>query len=286
MVTRIKTFTPGPCALALLAITVLVFTPPVARADDDDDVGSTNRVKRPIEELFKTDVVYPQAQGELELEVASVYENHAGGDIWTIPLSMEYGMNDRWQVEAEWNSLVERFPANHSAALGVGDLEVGTQYSFMNIGGSSFHIAPRFSIEAPLGDVNKDLSEGFLEYEPSVILAKDFPELHHTQFFTELGASLVQRVNSPKDGDNAEPAANELNLGSGFFVLFPHGAATLEFNWSNNTWNHHGNENELYVTPGCLWRITHQVELGLGIPVGLNDASDRFEVIAHVVWEF
>ena len=29
---------------------------------------------------------------------------------------------------------------------GVGDLEIGTQYSFLNIGGSSLHIAPRFSI--------------------------------------------------------------------------------------------------------------------------------------------
>lgn len=255
-------------------------------ADDDDDMASTNRVKRPIEELFKTDVVYPQAQGELEVEVASVYQNHAGGDIWTIPLSLEYGLNNRWQVEAEWDSLVQRFPAHQSAVRGVGDLELGTQYSFMDVGGSSFHIAPRFSVELPVGDVNQDLSEGFLEYQPSVILARDFPELHHTQFFTEMGASIVQRVNSPRDTHDAEPAANELNWGSGFFVLFPHAAATLEFNWSNNTWNHHGTENEMYLTPGYLWRVTRKVELGLGLPVGLNNASDRFEVIAHVVWEF
>jgi hypothetical protein len=260
--------------------------PFVARADDNDAGDATNGVKRPIEELFKTDLVYPQENGELEVEVASFYQNHAGGDTWTIPISFEYGLTDNWQVEGEWDSLVQRYPKNQSVVRGVGDLELGTQYSFMNIGGSLFHVAARFSLEIPVGDVNKDLGDGFLQYKPAVILARDIPELHHTEFFAEIGASLVQRVNTPKDADEAQPAAHELNLGTGFFVLFPHGAATMEFNWANNQWNHHGTENELYLTPGFLWRASRSVEIGLGIPIGLNRSSDRFEVLAHVVWEF
>jgi hypothetical protein len=279
-------FTPGRWFPGLLAFLVISFLPAPARADDDDAAGSTNREKRPIEELFKTDVVFPQEIGELEVELASVYQNHAGGDTWTIPLSLEYGLTDCWQVEAAWDSLVQRYPQNHSAVRGVGDVEAGSQYSFMNLGGSSYHIAPRFSVQVPVADVNKDLSQGFMEYQPAVILARDFPELHRTQLFTEIGASLVQRVNAPKSAAQAEPAAHELNLGSGFFVLFPRAAATLEFNWSNNKWNHHGAENELYLTPGCLWRARRNMEIGLGLPVGLNNRSDRFDVMAHLVWEF
>jgi hypothetical protein len=270
----------------VLAVLVVWFSPAPARADDDDAGGSTNREKRPIEELFKTDVVYPQEVGELEVELASAYQNHAGGDTWTIPVSLEYGLTDSWQVEGGWDCLVERFPRDHSVVRGVGDLEAGTQYSFMNIGGSLFHIAPRFTLQAPVGDVNKDLSEGFMEYEPAVILARDFPELHRTQVFTEIGASFVQRVNAPANAADAPPAAHELSLGSGFLVLFPRAAATFEFNWANNKWNHHGTENETYVTPGCLWRARRNMEVGLGIPIGLNSGSDRFDVMAHVVWEF
>jgi hypothetical protein len=270
----------------LLAVTVILFATFSACADDDDAAGSTNAVQRPIEELFKTDVVYPQEKGEMEVELASIYQNHAGVDTWTLPLSLEYGLTDRWQVEAEWDALVQSFPRNQATARGVGDLELGTQYSFMNVGGSLFHIAPRFSVEVPIGDVNQDLSEGFLEYEPAVIMARDFPELHRAQLFTEIGASFVQRVNRPSDADDAEPAAHELNLGSGFFVPFSRGTATMEFNWANDKWNHHGTENDLYLTPGCLWRASRNVEIGLGIPVGLNNSSDRFDVIAHVVWEF
>jgi hypothetical protein len=272
--------------IGLLAVMAISFAPCPACADDDDDTGSTNHVRRPIEELFKTDVVFPEEKGELELEVGSIYQNHVGGDTWTLPLSMEFGFNDSWQAEVEWNSWVQRYPKNQSVARGFGDLELGTQYSFMNIGGSLFHLAPRFSIQLPVGDVNKELSEGFLEYEPAVILARDFPELHHTELFTEIGADLVQRVRTSKNTDDEEPAAHELNFGSGFFVLFAHGAATMEFNLDNNTWNHHGTENEMYMTPGCLWRVRRELEIGLGIPVGLNNGADRFDVVAHIVWEF
>jgi hypothetical protein len=60
----------------------------------------------------------------------------------------------------------------------------------------------------------------------------------------------------------------------------------MEFNLANNQWNHHGNENEFYVTPGVLWRVVRNIEIGLGVPVGLGRASDRFQVITHVVCEF
>jgi len=258
-----------------------------ADADDADDMESTNHVRRPIEEVFKTDLVYPQEKGELELEVTSLYQkNTSHSDTWSFPLSLEYGLTDNWQMEAEWNSFIQRDVHGHSVASGIGDLELGSQYSFMNVGGSLFHIAPRFSVEIPLGDVNTDLSEGFVEYEPAVIVARDFPELHQSQLFTEIGASFVQRVKSPAETDDEEPAAHEFDLGAGFFTLFPFGATTLEFDWSDNKWNHHGEENQLYLTPGILWKVAREVELGVGIPVGLNQQSDRYDIAAHVVWEF
>ena len=248
--------------------------------------AATNQVKRPIEELFKTDMVYPQEKGELQVGLASLYQHNSSGDAWTVPVSLEYGLTDRWQVEAEWKSFVQHNYANHSTVRGISDLEIGTQYSFMNIGDSLFHIAPRFSIEIPLGDVNKGLTEGFMEYQPAIILARDFPQFHHAQLFAEIGISFVQRVKRPSEADDAEPAAHGLNLGIGGFVPFSRGALTMEFNWANNQWNHHGTGNELYLTPGWIWKVTRNFEIGMGIPVGLNNRSDQYDVIVHVVCEF
>src|SRR5579864_6207634 len=65
-----KKTAPNGFMLAVLAVALVLLTSASVRADDDEAAGSTNREKRPIEELFKTDVVYPQQKGELEVELA------------------------------------------------------------------------------------------------------------------------------------------------------------------------------------------------------------------------
>jgi hypothetical protein len=269
-----------------LAICVLILAGSFRLYADDDDMVSTNRVRRPIEELFKTDTVYPEERGELEVGLTSVYQHNSLGNTWTVPVTLEYGLTDNWQVEAEWNGYVQRTPKGGSTVRGIGDLELNAQYSFLNVNDSLYHIAPRFGVEVPLGNVNKGLSEGFMEYQPGVILARDIPQLHRTQVFTEIGVNFVQRVKRPTEADDAEPAAHELAVGAGFFTLFSRGALTMEFNWNNNKWNHHGTENTWYATPGVLWRVTRNVEFGVGVPIGLNRQSDRFDVVSHLVFEF
>src|SRR5271170_2447509 len=237
---------------------IFLFSVSCACADE-----STNKLTRPIEELFQTDVVYPEEKGEFQYELAPTFQRASDGDTLTIPLSVEYGLTSNWQAELEWNAFVQHNPDDgRPTTRGIGDLELGTQYSFLNVGGSLFHIAPRFSIELPLGDVNEDLSEGFVEYNPSVIVARDFPQLHNTQLFTELGINLVQRVKTPSDPDEREPAADELDWNAGFFVPFSRGAISMEFNWDNNRWNNHGNENQIYLTPGLIWKLPGDVEIG------------------------
>jgi hypothetical protein len=252
----------------------------------DDEAAATNQISRPIEELFKNDTVYVQEKGEWQAGLSPTWQNNPAGNTWTVPIVLEYGLTDQWQVEAEWNALVQHRSENGSVASGIGDLELGTQYSFMNVGGSLFHVAPLFSIELPLANVNQGLTEGFLEYQPAVVLARDFPRLHHTQVFAEIGLTFVQRVKRPSDSDDVEPAAHSFNLGTGFFTPFAHGALTMEFNWANNQWNHHGTQNDLYLTPGVIWKPVRGVELGVGLPVGLNNSSDRYDVVFHVIYEF
>jgi hypothetical protein len=278
---------PAIFCLLICLLTAAVSWHVYADSDDAADrMMTTNRDRRPIEELFKTDTVFPQMKGETEIGVAPLYQNNKTGETFSLPFSVEYGLTDNWQVEGEWSSYMWHNPKHGSSTHGIGDLELSTQYSFLNIGDSLFHVAPRFGLQLPLGDVNKGLTEGFMEYEPGVILARDFPELHHTELFTEVGVNFVHRVKTPSDADDAEPAAHEFNLGAGFFTLFEHGAGTLEFNWTNNQWNHHGTENLMYVTPGVLWRVAPEMEFGFGVPVGLNKQSDRYQLAAHFVIEF
>lgn len=112
------------------------------------------------------------------------------------------------------------------------------------------------------------------------------PDSVKSSAMDQIGVNFVQRVRRPAEADDAEPAAPELAVGVGFFTLFSRGALTMEFNWNNNKWNHHGIENTAYATPGVLWRVARNIEYGVGVPVGLSRQSDRFDIVWSLVFEF
>lgn len=242
--------------------------------------------ENPLEELFLTDVVYPQEQGEWQFTLAPNFRREQHGRGLEVPISIEYGISDAWQIELEWTAFHLRKPDGERTAGGIGDLELGTQYSFLNLGGSDFHLAPRLTVEFPLGDIDRELTEGFVDYEPSLILARDFPSLHHLQVFTQIGLSFVQRAKSPEDPSDREPAAHQLRWSSGMFLPFDRWVTSLEVSVLNNRWNHDGEEHLVYLAPGFTWRLTHDVEVGIGVPIGLNRQSDRYQIISSLVFEF
>lgn len=211
--------------------------------------------EQPVQEVFQTALVYPQERGEVQLTYASRFSKGKGHSSLQTPLSLEYGITDRWQVEIEWNALSRRTETGEAATRGRGDLQIGTQYSFMNMRRSNFHSAVGFEVSLPTGSLEKELSEGFIEYEPYFIIARDFPKLHNMQVFSQVGVGLAQRAKRSAEEDD-EPAAHEFNLGVGAFVPFRRLVLTGEFNLSTNRWNNGGREREMYATPGLVWRLT------------------------------
>ncbi|HEY7489558.1 MAG TPA: hypothetical protein VIH59_00405, partial [Candidatus Tectomicrobia bacterium] len=161
--------------MALICITGLTGL----RADEDD-----NQIEQPIQEVFQTDLVYPQGKGEVQLTLTPQFHRAGQSRAWIMPLSIEYGLTDAWQVELEWEMFKHRNPEARSTTFGIGDLEIGTQYSFMHLAGAHFHAAVALHILFPTGNINDDLTEGFIEYAPSLMLARDCPGLNHLQLFT------------------------------------------------------------------------------------------------------
>ncbi len=231
--------------------------------------GSPGYVQ-PLQEVFQTELVYPQERGEVQLTAAPRYRSGADEDLFELPLAVEYGITDAWQVGLDWRSIVHRRPREEDSTTGAGGLEVETKYSFMNVGESDFHAALAFSLGIPLGDVDRGLTEGFLEYEPAVLLAYDFPRLANSQLFTEVRVGFVQRVRSPSDPDEAEPPSHELGWSSGFFVPVGPIRLTLELTLETNEWNNRGEEAGWSLTPGVVWDLPGRWEIGIGVPIGLS----------------
>lgn len=254
---------------------------PLASAQQDD----VERREQPVQEVFQTGLVYPQERGEVQLSYTSRFGKGKDHSSLRTPLNFEYGITDRWQIEVEWNAMSRRTETGEATTRGRGDLSIGTQYSFMNMRRSNFHSAVGFEVSFPTGGVEKELSEGFIEYEPYFIIAKDFPKLNNMQVFSQVGVGFVQRVRHV-EADEEESAAHEFNLGVGTFVPFRRLVFTGEFNLSTNRWNNGGGEREMYLTPGVVWRLRHNWEVGLGAPVGLTRDAEKSGAIFRLAYEF
>jgi hypothetical protein len=237
----------------------------------------------PLQELFIATAVYPQRKGELQTTFLPEFRNGRSRDRIDLPLFLELGVTDQWQVEVKWRAFTKLFSPTEQ---GVGDLSFETQYSSINTAGTTNHFALGFKFTIPLGDVDKDLSEGFLKYEPFFILARDFPEFYGLQLFSQQGLSFVQRVKHRDDSMDDPPAAHEFLWNTGFFVPYRDVIFVMEFNWLTNQWNHDGDRNEQFLTPGLIWAHPLDGWLGLGIANGLNDQSDHQRFILQIVQEF
>ena len=224
----------------------------------------------PPEEVFQTELVYPQEQGEVQLTLSPHLSGTASQRTGQVPLTLEYGLTDAWQIELEWGGYT------YGPSHGVGGLEIGTKYSFMNLLGNHTHAAMGLEVELP---VDRADEEG-VELEPFVILARDIPHLSGLQVFLHAatGFELGSEEETP-DALEADEAAWILNTGA-FLPLKPV-TLTAELNWERT-----GTVDRAYVTPGLVRSLPGGWEIGLGIPLGVTPGTDAFRVIGILTYEF
>ncbi len=118
------------------------------------------------------------------------------------------------------------------------------------------------------------------EYEPYVIVVKDFPRLSRLQLFSQLGLTFVHSINRSIASDvNHDGKTIEWN--SGMFVLYRQARFTTEINWSKGA-----TENNLYLTPGIIWKLPRDTEFGVGVPLGISRNAESFRMIVKLVYGF
>ena len=269
---------------ALVTIFAAALSVCVIKAD------AQSRENQPLQEVFQTELVYPQDKGEFQLTFAPRFSRRDEGRIVETPARLEYGLTNRWQVEVEWNSYSRRrfadSPGSAETEKGAGDLGISTKYSFLNIKNSNFHSSVQFEIGLPTGNINKGLSEGFIEYQPSASFARDFPQLHRLQIFSQIGVNFKERVKKPLDLEKVESGAHEFILNGGFFLPVKKARLVGEINWNTNQWNKRGGQSEVYLTPGFVYQLPGRWEIGIGAPVGVTRDADKFRAIAQIIFEF
>ena len=87
----------------------------------------------PVEELFGTEEVYPQEKGEVQISFSSLFHRDSSRKTRHFPVSVEYGITETFQIEAQWEGYTNMAPFIGPSAHSVGNLTVGVKRSFMNM---------------------------------------------------------------------------------------------------------------------------------------------------------
>jgi len=235
-----------------------------ANEHDHDDEGDDDRVL--LNEVIGATVVYPQEQGELQFNVKPGYRDRRDDHLGYANLELEIGATDWLQFEVAWVAPMVRGGMGVDTVAGFGDLELATQLTWMHMGGSAVSTAFVFETQFPTAwpkDEELEFGEGGFSYEPFVTLAVDFPG-RTGQVFANLGAELSTEEQLPL-------------VNVGVFVARSIVRPTLVFGWTLE---------EMRLTPGLVILAGKSWEFAIGVPIGLNQRTDRVGVEALIIYEF
>lgn len=272
---------------------LLCITSVFANGDNDQ------KITKPVDNgypYFISGSVFPNDQGQLEITMVPMYfrADHRRDTIWLQQAS--YGITDSWlvymsiipyMIHRQPELVIRKKIISSDRWLqesGNGDAAFGMQYSWMYIKNTTCSAAVTFDIAIPSGIINKNLTDGMIYYTPTVILAKDF--IHNkwrTELFAQGGISFAQRGKRHSDPRLDEPPANLFIFNGGIAERSERVNYSLEFNWITSTWNHDGDDNEIYITPGVYLYVRKDVAIGLGVPFGLTKTSADYQIIGNIL---
>jgi hypothetical protein len=246
--------------LIALALTVSMRAPLVRAAEN-----------RALQELFQTETVFPQEEGETQITLAPVASRGQDEHRDEANLFVEYGITDAFQIEAAWASYVRVRPldATLPRTEGIGDFEIGARYSWMDISGSNIHATFGTDFTIPTGSDIRGTGEGHYSATPVLVLAADMLPWPGAQAVANIGSEISLGAHG---GDKAVWLGN-----LAFFGPIGDLTLTTELNVLGR---------ERYATPGVIWHLKDGLEAGVGVPIGLNRDSDRYRIVFVVTWEF
>ena len=163
----------------------------------------------------------------------------------------------------------------------MGDMELGTRYTWANAGSAFTHAALALDAAVPSGNPNTGMGEGAYALSPSVLLSHEFLRGRFQVFSTTgLEFVLAHRHLSPED----EIPHHQVFANSGLSFHAGRGWAVTELSASTNRWSG-GNDTQLSLTPSYVWRLAGRTELLVGIPLGLTSTTNHIGEVVKFTFE-
>lgn len=249
--------------------------------------------------LFTTESAYVQDKGEVQLTLdGSIFENQeaieedatSATDTTTTTLGFEYGITENLTAELSIPYLDTEITSDGETTSqdGIGDIEFGAMYGLLHETDTLPAIAIGVEVAAPAGDEDKGLGNDAWGYGATLAVSKRL-----TEDFTghlALGYEFVNNATDVDDGARTEVDEDEVSFGIG--VAYDVSEAlclTMELNGveeTEKTAEAKVRTHELYLTPGFNYEVVDDLQIGVGVAIGLNNDSYDYGAMGKIVYEF
>jgi len=234
--------------------------------------------------LFFMEEGYLQEQGEWEANLSSLYQDglsEGGVDSkeWKTIAGFEFGLTEWLQVETEfpWLWKEEKEAGTTERESGLGDIEVGLRAIVLeeNEDGLQPTVSVGIEMSLPSGDWKEGLGAGTVGYGPVLGISKTVGE-----WVFHAGGGL-EWFNDAKEREGTETEKADIFEMNGGAAVVYQGVEDLEmilevfgeYEAEEPEDGHNKYETELYLSPGLRYEVARGIELGGGVPIGLNDDS-------------
>jgi len=269
----------------IAALAALLFLSGIQARSEETKVGT--------QFLFFIEEAYLQEAGEWELSAATVYQEElpeADFDAaeWNSMLELEYGLA-RWlelEVELPWMW----WKAGDKEESGLADVEGSLKFLLLQEREQSLRptLSASVGVSLPSGDWKKGLGMGTTGYELGLGLGKDtgnwiFLLSGTAEYFP--GAKTLNSSGQTEKEDEFEIAGGAAIV----YQAIEDASLILELSGEYEEEEEAGveeSEIEMYLTPGIKFEPIEGLELGGGIPIGLNDDSYQWGVFLKLIAEW
>jgi hypothetical protein len=253
--------------------------------------------------LFLMSEAYNQEAGELQLSFTSQYMDRQrlkeGDEIktksqWEWTTSVEYGLWDWLEFEVEvpfahiHKQIAEDGETTNLDETGISDIETGILINLFKEDRDkwwSHTLSAEFDVSWPSGRWRKDLGTDQFGWETNLVLSKttDKWAYHLLGGFGMTEDAREQGESEKCDVEEFEAggaliygATDRLDIICELFAEFEKEKTSIS----------KSQETEFYVVPGVGYKLFDDFEMGLGVPIGLTDASYGWGIIAKLQYEW
>ena len=227
--------------------------------DDEDEM-----IPQIVQEVFLGTAVYPQEQGELQVNVGYFQGNELLND-GNVPFEVEYGITDRFQIGLELP--LEVHSPEDDFERGVHAVEWSIYYNPLNDPIRRRAIGIGYDVE--VATELDDEGERLWVHEPYIV---GYQEIGSVAF------NVTGRLGFATSGDESEVEGEvALSMFREFGNLVP--MLEVATQWERD-------ENPIVLAPGMFWKPRQGLQLGASLPIGLNDDATSIGCFALVVMEF